>query len=81
MSNECSPVGGGCGLDFASLEAFDRHLESYPAAGPGKDEKPSRCLTPQEIAESGLELSPQDGKWYDPVARERIRGAFGGEAA
>ena len=81
MSYECSTTDPtACGRIFASLDAFDSHLESYPETGPGEPEKPSRCISDQELAEKGVQLDPPTGKWVDVAARERARTAFGGAA-
>jgi hypothetical protein len=48
-----------CGLDFASLEAFDKHrVGRHSQSGPHR----RRCLTLTEMHAAGMELDPR-GRW------------------
>jgi hypothetical protein len=49
---ECSPVGGGCGEHFRSLDGFDAHLEGEERA----------CLGPERIEALGYNRDDQ-GLW------------------
>ena len=76
--NQC----GACGLDFASVNAFDRHrvgvhaytysegLKSDPMREDGR-----RCLTVDELAEIGLVPNAR-GLFHDPVKTAKAASSF-----
>jgi hypothetical protein len=68
--NGCS----GCGTDFASVSAFDRHRV-------GKFEPlERRCMDETEMVAAGLELDPR-GRWRIAADAERIRQAHQGDTS
>ncbi len=71
--NEC----GGCGEDFTSVSLFDRHrvgVHEYEFDLDHEDGR--RCLHPHELRDKGFEQD-DNGRWFDPVKRERAREFFG----
>jgi hypothetical protein len=66
-----------CGLDFAGLEAFDRHrvgvhayrFEEGLRMEPPRDDG-RRCLTDSEMGERGWRRDGR-GRWFDPVRTSR----------
>jgi len=63
--NEC----GECGLDFSSVEAFDKHRV-------GRHEPlERRCLSLEELKERGFAQDAR-GRWTIPARAARARAAF-----
>jgi hypothetical protein len=73
-----------CGLDFASVSAFDRHRtgthEYTFAQGLERDasvEDGRKCMDESEMREAGMEVDPR-GRWCIAADAERARLRFGG---
>jgi len=70
----------GCGLDFASIRAFDRHrvgTHSYTFAeglAQGREDG-RRCLDPDEMLAAGMAPSAR-GRWTILAEAERARMRF-----
>lgn len=65
-----------CGLDFASVGAFDTHRRgrhAYLADTSRPDGR--RCLTLDELASAGLELD-QSGRWHLAEDANRARDRY-----
>jgi hypothetical protein len=67
----------GCGQDFSSLAAFDRHHADDDRVTPTRwNPRPQRCLGPVELEAAGLELDDR-GQWRFVVTeaeRDRLAG-------
>ena len=70
---------GACGVDFASVAAFDRHrvgrhaysfLEGMHLEPPQEDGR--RCLDEGEMRQAGMEVDAR-GRWHVTADVERIR--------
>lgn len=79
MKNYCR----GCGSDFASVAAFDRHrvgVHAYTYSEGVRMQQPMRedgrrCLDAAEMTAAGMELDGR-GRWRIPKDAERIRRRF-----
>jgi hypothetical protein len=73
--NLCRP----CGLDFASVAAFDRHRVGDHELDHPEHENGRRCLTVDEMPTKGMELDPR-GRWRIALSvgtRERLQALKG----
>lgn len=71
---------GACGLDFASLGAFDAHRRGRHAYLADASRPDGRsCLTLDELAEAGLELDPRD-RWRLAADARRALARYGATA-
>jgi hypothetical protein len=85
MSWRCSESGDasgfrGCGRDFGSMAAFDRHwTRATKPDDPNRDRQVvtiggTRCATDADLRRRGIDLDPR-GVWHDVPEADRVRTA------
>ena len=85
MSYGCSDHGDasgfrGCGREFGSLAAFDRHWTCVGRADDPDRDRPivtldaTRCASDPELRQRGINVDPR-GIWRDVAEAERVRTA------